>query len=190
MAINSIARAYPNLSQLIQMHVGRIEFLRFPEKMPTAAKAAEVLRCRESDIAKTCILKTDKGFIAVVLQGTDRINQTALKHLFKHKKCSFATSDDVLKATGYIAGGTPPIGLGSGVFKVFIDDKLFGHEWVFAGGGEQEALIRISPQLIQELSGAERAALSMPSAQDLNNDESADATTKIPEVSHGEKDSH
>ena len=115
-----------------------------------------MLNLKEESIAKTCILKI-KGseFIAVVLQGTDRINQKLLKVILRFKKCRFATSEEVLENTGYFAGGTPPIGLAHGIKRVLMDKKVFNHASVIAGGGKQEALIKITPSLIQALSSAE-----------------------------------
>jgi len=154
-------KVFSTVVELVAAHPERIKFILLKEKMPTVAKAAEVLKCQESDIVKTCIVKTDtKLYIAVILQGTDRISQPALKAILGVKKCSFASADEVLTVTGYIAGGTPPIGLGPLVSRILMDQKVLHHPLVIGGGGAQEALIQLSPQTIQELSAAEVVQIS------------------------------
>ncbi len=138
-----------------------IVYLRHEESMPTASHASDALGIDASKIAKTCIIKTSNNeYVAVVLQGSDRIDKDALKTLLGCKKFSFASAEEVLEKSGYIAGGTPPIGLKEAIVRVILDRKVFQHEKVYAGGGEQKALICITPQDVQRLSHAEVADIS------------------------------
>lgn len=119
-----------NSSQLQDLLIKypEIELIELSCDMPTAEKAAEICSLNLSSIAKTLIIKTEKEFVALVLKGSDRINQKSLKHLLNCKKFRFATSEEVLNVTSYPAGGTPPIGLGT--LRVFVDRKVLENAWV------------------------------------------------------------
>ncbi len=141
------------LPELLKLYP-EIEYIELSTDMPTAEKAAEICGMDLSSIAKTLIIKTDKEFIALILLGPDRINEKEVKAVANCKKFRFASSEEVLNMTSYPAGGTPPIGLGSLIAKVFVDRKVLEKTWVIAGGGDRPKLIKISPKLICELSQA------------------------------------
>lgn len=147
-----------NQLQELLIKYPEIELIELSCDMPTAEKAAEMCSLNLSSIAKTLIIKTEKEFLALVLRGSDRIDQKSLKDFLNCKRFRFATSEEVLKVTSYPAGGTPPIGLG--MLRVVLDKKVLENEWVIAGGGACSKLIKISPQLIKELSHAQVADIS------------------------------
>lgn len=142
------------LAKLLNQY-SEIELIELSKDMPTAEKAAKFCGLDLSSIAKTLIIKIEKDFVAIILRGSDRINEKSLKTILNCKRFHFATPEEVLKVTSYPAGGTPPIGLGSTISKILLDKKVLEKDWVIAGGGALSKLIKISPKLILELSHAQ-----------------------------------
>ena len=61
-----------------------------------------------------------------------------------------ATPDEMLERTGYPCGGTPPFGFEA---TFLIDPRVLEREIVYAGGGSESALIRLSPREMQRVNG-------------------------------------
>lgn len=136
------------VSELCQRYPA-IQFLTFEQPMPTTKAAADVLQCDESSVIKTCIVRAKSNYSAVILQGTDQIDTKKLQAILG--KTQFAKAEQVQEATGYIAGGVPPIGFGEGLSCVVIDTAVFEHESVYGGGGTKETLLKICPALIKSI---------------------------------------
>ena len=64
-----------------------------------------------------------------------------------------APAEVVKEATGYRAGGVPPIGHRQPL-QVVIDRRVFDHDMVYGGGGDEWHMLRLEPQVIQRLTGA------------------------------------
>ncbi len=150
----AVARLFGTIEELVGRFPDKLKYIQLSTEMPTAAAAAKVLGIEENAIAKTCILKANQRYVAVILQGSDRIDANKMKEHLGTKKYRFATPEEVLQKTGYIAGGTPPVGLGKGIEQIFIDQAVLTHKVVFGGGGLKEALLQLAPQTIVELSNA------------------------------------
>jgi len=148
------------LPELLQRYP-EIELIEMSDDMPTSEKAAETCGLGLSSIAKTLIIKTEKEFVALILRGSDRVDEKSVKVLLACKKFRFASPEEALSITSYPAGGIPPIGLGPLVSKVLLDRKVLEKEWVLAGGGDRPKLIKISPRLIAELSSAQIVDIAM-----------------------------
>ncbi len=145
------------LQTLVRAHPERIQYLPLAQEMPTTADAARVLQIAESRIIKTCIIGVGKPktFVAAILRGVDRIDWKKFESLSPgYKKHSFASPEEALLVTGYHTGGTPPIGLGDQLTQVYVDARIFEQDEVYGGGGEKHSLIRIAPNMIQELNHA------------------------------------
>jgi len=143
------------VAELCQKFGGR--FLKFETEMPTTQAAATVLQCDERSVIKTCIVKSKNVFSAVILQGTDRIDQKKLQAVVG--KFSFAKPDEVVASTGYPAGGVPPFGFSEKIEQVVIDRNVFSHQIVYGGGGSKETLVQIAPKMIQTINEASKIAI-------------------------------
>jgi prolyl-tRNA editing enzyme YbaK/EbsC (Cys-tRNA(Pro) deacylase) len=64
-----------------------------------------------------------------------------------------ADAETARTATGYAIGGVPPFGHATEV-PVFMDRDLLGHATVWAAAGRPDSVFEISPERLQELSGA------------------------------------
>lgn len=129
--------------------------------MKTAQAAASQLGIAVAQIFKSLVLRgpSDEDIAVAVLDGEARLDLKALRRLLNWKKVRFASSDLVLEATGYPAGGTPPLGHRKRV-PVFVDENLMNFDFGYAGGGRPELLLKISPKEIVRATSATVAKLS------------------------------
>ena len=74
------------------------------------------------------------------------------------KKVRLADPKTVRQVTGYTAGTVPPFGHREPV-ETLIDPDVFAYAEVYAGGGEENSLLRISPDEIRRVSQGELLAL-------------------------------
>ena len=88
-----------------------------------------------------------------IVRGTAKVDRRKLSRLAGLRKPKLAPPDVVRELTGYDAGGTPPIGHHEPI-PVYLDDGVFDEPVVFGGGGEIDAMLRIAPATIKQLTGA------------------------------------
>jgi Cys-tRNA(Pro) deacylase len=121
---------------------------------PTVPAAADALGVRPEQIVKSLVFngKSGENVIAIV-RGTAKVDRRKLSKATGLRKPKLAPPEVVHDVTGYKAGGTPPIGHRENL-TVYMDDAVFDEPEVFAGGGEIDALLRIKPSTIKELTGA------------------------------------
>lgn len=112
--------------------------------------AAEALGCTVSEIAKSIVL--DAGTpVVVIISGDKKVNLKKVEYL-TGRKVSLASADYVLKETGYEIGGVPPFPHREKV-RVMPDSTLRRFEYVWAAGGERNAVFRISVRDLVNLAG-------------------------------------
>lgn len=139
-----------DLARYIGQH-GIAAELVFPSlETPTVALAAQAMACLPEQIVKS-VLFLIKGEAAleaglVVANGLQPIDFRKLADVFQvgRKRIRLASGDEVLRLTGYAAGGVPPFGFDQPL-PTFVHREV--QEWpvVFGGGGDDRTLMRISP---------------------------------------------
>ena len=124
------------------------------DRAATSREASMSLGTDVSNIAKTVVMVSDSGdVVAVVIRADHRIRQKTLARMLGYRRLRLAKPEEVVESTGYAPGAVPPVGLKAGV-RVIVDGELLSMEKVFAGGGSEKTLLKISPRDIVKLSGA------------------------------------
>lgn len=120
----------------------------------TSGKTADSLDIRLEEVAKTIVF-VDRGGspILVIVGGAVRVRQNELSRKVSATKLRLATQDEVLRFTGFPAGGVSPIA-NLCRERVYMDELLMGMDYVFAGGGSDEYILKIRPADILKESGA------------------------------------
>lgn len=78
--------------------------------------------------AKALILKTELGFVMIVVPGDAKFDKVKVKTLLKIKDLRFATEDEVGDITdGVLVGGVPPFGSAFGL-KTYVDPAVLKNE--------------------------------------------------------------
>ena len=85
--------------------------------------------------------------------GDTRINEEKLAHWVGGSLARIASLERVREITGYVAGGTPGVGLPSSV-KVVADGGLARYRWVWSAGGTPDTVYPVSLERLVAGSGA------------------------------------
>ncbi len=134
-----------SLQDFIDAHHVRAEIFAFDHPLPTVSLAAEAANVPASTIIKTLMLHDNHTrYVAVVLAGDQRLDVSKLQRHVGAKKLKFLGHDEVLHATGYPAGGTPPFGFAQPI-ATLVDQSVLENDFVLGGGGRPELLVKIAP---------------------------------------------
>ena len=130
------------------------QIIEFASPLPTVELAAQAAGVAPEVIVKTLILHDGNGYyVAVVLAGDQRIDFKKVQQFLNAKKLKFAPHADVLRVTGYAAGGTPPFGFDRPL-QTLVDRSVLQQAMVMAGGGKAELLVKLTPAALVEAAQA------------------------------------
>ena len=96
-------------------------------------------------------------FMVAIVPGEKKLDWKKLYSLVGSKDLRMATDEEVLKNTGFPAGGTPSFGYAA---RFFIDHGVFEKKMVYSGGGSTFALTRVSPEEILRANQGAKADLA------------------------------
>lgn len=127
--------------------------LEFEESTHTSAEAAAAIGCDVARIAKSLIFKAADGTpVLVVASGTNRVSEKKLVALLG-QKISRADADFVLRQTGFMVGGVPPLGHATPP-ATFLDHDLKRFPTIWAAAGSPNAVFELTPDSLAQLTGA------------------------------------
>jgi prolyl-tRNA editing enzyme YbaK/EbsC (Cys-tRNA(Pro) deacylase) len=129
----------------------RIE--EFPEGTPTAEDAARAVGCELAQIVKSLILLCDGRPVLVMVPGDRRADLDKVAKALRCGRLKVAGPDDVLRATGFRAGGVAPFPLPR-VPEVLIERSLVTHELVWFGAGSSRHMAALAPTDLVRLARA------------------------------------
>ncbi len=131
------------------------ELITLGRETTTAAMAAEALGVPIDVVIKTVLFQAKNGaLVLVVAQGTGRVDTKKLAQVTGIDGWRLAKPEVVLDATGYRAGGTPPVGLKQKI-RMIVDRKAAALPEAYAGGGSHDVMLRIRPSDIIRINDAE-----------------------------------
>lgn len=126
-------------------------------EMPTVDAAAAALSVPAERIFKSILFQAADGACAMAIAcGKTRVDAKKLAALTGLGRLRLASPEVALAATGYPAGGTPPVGHRER-FPVVVDTRVAAQPWGWAGGGRKELMVRIASADIVRLTGAKVA---------------------------------
>ncbi|KQO77097.1 YbaK/EbsC family protein [Rhizobium sp. Leaf262] len=135
------------------VHAPEISVIETPESSATVDLAAQAHGVDPDQIAKTICLKAGDRILLVVTAGTKRLDNRKFKDRFGVKPRMLG-SEDVVAMTSHPIGGVCPFGLPDPL-PVFCDISLKQHSEVLPAAGATNAAVRIAPDHIAALTGAE-----------------------------------
>lgn len=155
-----------NLANYIHEHDINAEIVFLSQPTPTVVAAAEAVGVQPDHIVKSVLFiiregeKADRP-VLVISNGTAHIDRRKLaSHLgVGRKRISLADAEQVLQYTGYPAGTVPPFGHPSPL-PTLIEVGINRLNVIYAGGGEINALLRISVVELLRVVRAESIALT------------------------------
>ncbi len=127
----------------------RCAHLVFEQSTHSVEEAARAAGATPEDFIKSiCWLSRDGRVVVSIVKGEDRADRQAVQEAAGMGKLRIASEDEVLRHTGYPAGGVPPFGFDA---LFLIDERVMEAPRVYGGGGSDRALICAAPAEIKRL---------------------------------------
>ena len=133
-----------------QNHLNAVQLL-FQRSTHSVAEAAQAAGAAPEDFVKNiCMIKPSDGLIVAIVKGEDRASPQKIGKLLGIPTPRLATPGEILALSGYPCGGTPSFGF-SALFLV--DERVLERHIVYTGGGDENALMRVSPSELLRANG-------------------------------------
>lgn len=145
-----------DLERFLRTHHLPGEVLRLAQPTPTVEAAARAVGVSPQQIVKSVLFLVDGQPVLAVACGTAHVERRAIavRCGVGRKRVRLADAEAVLRHTGYPVGAVPPFGFPQPI-PTFIDPAVMAQSVVFAGGGAENALLRIAPEHIRRITGGE-----------------------------------
>lgn len=119
------------------------EIIPTPTGVPTVESAAGALGVPVDRILKTLVFMGPANEVVIAIAcGIGKVDPRKLAVAAGLPKVSIASSNTVLAATGYAAGGVAPVDLPIGAIVV-MDERVVAQDQVYGGSGTDVAMLRI-----------------------------------------------
>jgi prolyl-tRNA editing enzyme YbaK/EbsC (Cys-tRNA(Pro) deacylase) len=133
--------------------------LEFDEPTASAQQAASAIGCSIAQIAKSLVFKDTEGrAVLVIASGANRVNTDYVAQIIG-SSIERPGADFVKQQTGFSIGGIPPVGH-THPLKTVLDQDLQNFSEIWAAAGTPNAVFKLTPQQLQELTQGPYAAIS------------------------------
>ncbi len=138
----------------------RFQVLEFDASTRTSADAAAAIGCEVAEIAKSLFFRgrTTGRAIMIIASGADRVDEKKAAAAVGEPLVR-ADADFVREATGFAIGGVPPVGHRTKPV-VLIEERLMAFAEIWAAAGTPNAVFRLTPGDLVELTGGRVAAVA------------------------------
>lgn len=138
-----------NLQALLKENNVPFEFIDHDIAIRTAQEGAAYFGINVGQTAPTLILKTDKGFVALIMSG-DRghVDFDEVASILGCKKVKLAGAREVEKVTGCTVGSISMVGHN---LPCIIDKRLFQYSNIYGGSGNTTCTLKINPSVLVKL---------------------------------------
>jgi prolyl-tRNA editing enzyme YbaK/EbsC (Cys-tRNA(Pro) deacylase) len=145
-----------DLAHFIAAHDIKAEIVHLPVETPTVAAAASAVNVKPEQIIKSVLFMADGHPVLVVTNGLTRIHRKRLAIVLglSRRRIKIASVEQVLAITGYVVGAVPPFGHPTNL-PTLLDAGVLAESTVYGGGGESNALMRLSPYELQRVVNSE-----------------------------------
>jgi prolyl-tRNA editing enzyme YbaK/EbsC (Cys-tRNA(Pro) deacylase) len=131
------------------------EILHLEVPTPTVEAAAVAVHADPGQIIKSILFMVNENPVLVIACGMSTISRRVIADLYGvgKKRIKLANAELVLEISGYEVGAMPPFGHQQPL-TTLIDSKVLDLPEAYAGGGEENALLRLNPREILKTTGA------------------------------------
>lgn len=149
-----------DLQTFIDRHHVQATILPMTQRTPTVPDAARVLGVEARQIIKSLVFIIKDEPLLVISNGQARIDRRKLADYLKvsRGRIKFAGADQALAITGYVVGSMPPFGHKQKL-RTVIDDTVGHLGIVFGGGGDIDAMMRLTAAELIRVTAAEVARI-------------------------------
>jgi len=130
--------------------------LPLSEHTLTVGDAARALAVDTDQIIKSLVFHVDGKPLLVINNGLARVDRRKLAaHLdVGRKKVKFASPDTAFALTGFVVGSMPPFGHKQQL-PTLVDTAVTKLDIIYGGGGDIDAMMRLTPDELLRVSRAE-----------------------------------
>ena len=138
----------------------RFKVMEFDASTRTAADAAAAIGCEVAEIAKSLIFRgaASGRAVLIIASGADRVDEKKAAAALG-EPIARADADFVREQTGFAIGGVPPVGHKHQPI-VLIEERLMRFAAIWAAAGTPNAVFRLSPAELVELTGGRTVAVA------------------------------
>ena len=151
-----------SVTTFLAEHAPDIPVIELPSSTATVALAAEAHGVEPGRIAKTLSLRVGDEVVLLVTRGDVRLDNQKFKATFRTKP-KMLDAAEVEAETGHPVGGVSPLGLARAL-RVYCDVSLKDFDEVLPAAGATNAAVRIRPERLAALTGAEWVDVTSPPA--------------------------
>jgi len=127
------------------------EHLLFEKSCHSVREAARTANAEPEDFVKSiCMIGPKEARIVAIVKGEDGASTSRVAKALGAVRTRIASPEEMLEKTGYPVGGTPPFGFAA---TFLVDPRVMEKEQVYAGGGSDRSLVRISPAEMVKANG-------------------------------------
>lgn len=150
------------LNNYIQREGVAAEILFLEMDTPTVAMAAAALAISAEQIVKSVLFLADGRPLLVVASGSARLSYKRLADYLgiSRRRLKMASPEEVVTYTGYVVGSVPPLGHKQAI-RTIVETAVtqLSQPTIYGGGGNINALMRLTVAELQRVVGAETAVL-------------------------------
>ncbi len=127
----------------------------------TVSEAALALAVETDQIIKSLVFRIQDEPLLVINNGLARVDRRKLATSMGvgRKRVKFASPDQALAVTGFVVGSMPPFGHQQKL-RTLIDPAVLNLDSIFGGGGDIDAMMRLTSAELMRVTGAEVTELS------------------------------
>jgi prolyl-tRNA editing enzyme YbaK/EbsC (Cys-tRNA(Pro) deacylase) len=146
-----------DLAAFIAAHNITAQIIHMAEHTPTVDSAAVALGVGVDQIGKSILFVADETPVLVVASGTNRIDYKRLADTLglSRRRIRIANPEEVESIAGFVVGSMPPFGHKTPL-RTLMDARAFAQSEFYAGGGDINAMLQVTPNEIQRVSNAEK----------------------------------
>ena len=128
---------------------------------PTVPDAARALGVATEQIIKSLVFVIDDEPLLVINNGITLVDRRKVAtHMgVGRKRVKFASGEAALEITGYIVGSMPPFGHRQ-TLPTLIDPAVKQFDLIFGGGGDIDAMLRLTPAELLRVTAGSLVAIS------------------------------
>lgn len=157
----TVALTREDLQHFIEIHHIEATILPMDGHTPTVSDAARELGVQTDQIIKSLVFMAAGNPLLVISNGLSRVDRKKLAaHLaVGQKKVKFAKAEKAFEITGFVVGSMPPFGHHQRL-RTLVDPAVMDWDAIYGGGGNIDAMMRLTPAELIRVTEAEIHAIS------------------------------
>jgi Cys-tRNA(Pro)/Cys-tRNA(Cys) deacylase len=150
-----------DLQQFIDTNGVKATILTMAGHTPTVNDAARELDVDADQVIKSLIFSINDQPLLVINNGDARVDRKkiAARMGVGRNRVKFADPAKALEISGYVVGSMPPFGHRIRLYTL-IDPAVMQMDIIFGGGGDIDAMLRLTPDELLRVSGGELVEVS------------------------------